>query len=192
MPYVIFVAGIPASGKTMYARHISAKLRVPFIGKDAIKEKLHDVIGYDTAVRGNSQLYGAASYSVFYHVAECLMKADVSFVLESNFTPGSADILLPLVREYNYRGLTVLLDADIRVLHKRFCQRDITDERHAGLKSTSNVFDDFEVFMNATLPLREFCVGEKIVVDTTDFSRVCYDEVDMGVLRCLALETNPW
>lgn len=179
MPYIILVAGIPASGKTTYARHISEKLNIPFIGRDAVKEKLYDVLKYDTSKRENSQLYGMASYSVFCHIAECLMRADVSFVFETNFWPASVDILLPMVRQYNYRALTILFDADIKVLHKRFCERDITNERHPGLvaKGTSNLHN-FDSFSKELLPHRDFCVGEKIIVDTTDFSKVDYDEIN--------------
>jgi len=190
MPYIILIAGIPASGKTTYARHISKKLNIPFIGKDAIKEKLHDVLKFDTSKRENSQLYGAASYSVFFHIAECLMKADTSFVLESNFSPASADVLLPLMQQYNYKALTVLFDADIKVLHKRFCERDITDERHPGLVTKNTDLHDFDIFSKGTLPLRDFCIGEKITIDTTDFSTVDYNAVDdLVISKYLATAT---
>ena len=52
-PYIVIIAGIPASGKTTYARHISSKLHIPFIGKDAIKEKLYDVLRFRDFVVGN-------------------------------------------------------------------------------------------------------------------------------------------
>ena len=65
-PYLIIVAGIPASGKTTDAKHIAEKLHIPLIGKDLIKEKLYDAIRYDTSKRENLRLYGAASYSVFF------------------------------------------------------------------------------------------------------------------------------
>ena len=86
-PYVIIIAGIPASGKTTYARHIAEQRHIPFIGKDAIKEKLYDVLRFDTSKRENSQLYGMASYVVFFHIAECLMKADISFAMRLCGTP---------------------------------------------------------------------------------------------------------
>ena len=179
MPYIILISGVPASGKTTYARHIAEKLHIPFIGKDNIKEKLHDVLQYDTSTQGNIQLYGMASYSVFYHIAECLMKADVSFILESNFMLYSAEVLLPLVQKYNYSALTVLLDADTEVLNKRFCERDVTNERHPGLKLP--VHNDFNDLSCATY--RDFCVGEKITVDTTDFDKVDYNEIDAIVIN---------
>jgi len=173
MPYIILIAGFSGAGKTTYARHLATKLHIPFIGKDNIKEKLHDVLKYDTS---NSQLYGMASYSVFFHIAECLMKADFSFVLESNFTLPSAGVLLPLVRKYNYRALTVLFDADIEVLNKRISERDATDERHPGLRLSSNRTIEFNDSNCATY--RDFCVGEKITIDTTDFTKVDYNKMN--------------
>ena len=170
-PYIILIAGISGSGKTTYARYLAKKLHVPFIGKDNIKEKLHDVIQYDTEQQGNSQLYGAASYSVFFHIAECLMKADISFVLESNFNLASADILLPIVEKCNYRALTILFDADMEVLYKRIIEREATDERHPGLKIPSNSNINYfnpDIYKN-------FCVGEKIMIDTTDFTKVDFE-----------------
>jgi len=188
--YLIIIAGIPASGKTTYGKHIAEKLRIPFICKDSIKEKLYDAIHYDTSKRENLQLYGTASYSVFFHIAECLMKADISFVLESNFTPFSSEVLLPLVQQYSYRPLTILFDADMKVLHKRFCERDVTDERHPGLASKSDAFSDFDTFKNGALPFREFCVGDKLTVDTTDFSKINYVNVDTLVKKFI--EGSKW
>ena len=190
-PYIIAIAGIPASGKTVYGRHLAEKMNIPFISKDAIKEKLHDVLKFDNTARENSQLYGAASYSVFYHITECLMKTKISFILESNFHPMSVEKLSKLTEEYGYNAVTVLFDADIQVLHKRFVERDLTEERHPGLVSiiaVENSLNDFEVFKTGTAPLREFCIGKKIVVDTTDFSKVSYEEVDKKVLEAITNE----
>ena len=53
-PYIIIIAGIPASGKTTYAQYIAERLHIPFIGKDAIKEKLYDILNYDTTKREKS------------------------------------------------------------------------------------------------------------------------------------------
>jgi len=182
-PYIIIIAGIPASGKTMYARHIANELYIPSVEKDNIKEKLYEIIEFDQSKREISKLYGMASYSMLFHFAECLMKAGVSFVLESNFTPVSADFLLPLVQKYGYRALTVLFDADMQVLHKRVRERDITDERHPGIRFSDNLFNDFNSFNNAFLFCRDFCVGEKITINTTDFSKVDYKCIDSDVRK---------
>lgn len=187
-PYIILIAGISASGKTTYARHIAEKLHTPFICKDAIKEKLYDVLQFETENHENSRLYGAASYSVFFHIAEQLMKADASFVMESNFTLYSAEIFSPLVQTYGYRTLTVLFDADAEILNKRFREREETDERHPGLKLPNDIQIDFTNFNCAAY--RDFCVGKKITVNTTDFGTVDYNKIDALVLDFIA--DNPF
>ncbi|MCL1857765.1 MAG: ATP-binding protein [Oscillospiraceae bacterium] len=167
MPYIILIAGIPAAGKTTYARHIGEKLRVPVIVKDDIRVKLHESLRYDASIPENGTRYGMASISVFFHIAECLMTAGACFVLESNFTTRAIQDLSPLVQKYNYRPLTVLLDADPEVAHKRFCERQGIDI------NTEFVFND-----NAAAAYQDFCVGDKITIDTTDFAKVDYRKID--------------
>ena len=178
-PYIILVGGIPASGKTTYARHIAGKLGIPFISKDAIKENLYEALLWDTSVRENSKLYGYASYKVLFHILDSLMQAGVSFVAESNFITAAMDALLPMVEQYGYRALTVLMDADLDVLCKRFNDRDKTDQRHPGLvmATTLTGFTDEEASL-----FRDFCVGDKIVVDTTDLASLDYTKADTDII----------
>ena len=172
MAYIILVAGMPATGKTTYARHIVEKLHIPVIVKDDITKKIHDVLQYDNSKQGNGTLYGMATYAVFFHVAECLMKAGTSFILESNFTTRGIADLSPLVQKYNYRALTVLLDTDAEIAYKRFCERE-------GLPlPTSNTKDDIDNGNVVASGYRDFCVGEKITIDTTDFTKVDYNRID--------------
>ncbi len=171
---VILVAGIPAAGKTRFARHLSRELGLVLLCKDDIKEKLWDRFRYDTAVRENSRLYGAAAYDLLFFFAQELMRAGTSFILESNFAAAAQDVLLPFIQTYAYDALTVLFDADMKVLHRRFIERDELPQRHPGLVS-QGFFADYERFASATEPLRHFCIGKRIVVDTTDFSKVDYE-----------------
>ena len=43
---IIIVAGMPASGKTTFVNKLSKELGFPVLEKDAIKEELFDVIGF--------------------------------------------------------------------------------------------------------------------------------------------------
>jgi 2-phosphoglycerate kinase len=45
-PALILVSGAPATGKTTIAKSLSTQLRIPVIGKDAIKESLFETIGH--------------------------------------------------------------------------------------------------------------------------------------------------
>ncbi|MCL2595781.1 MAG: AAA family ATPase [Promicromonosporaceae bacterium] len=180
-PYLVVVAGIPASGKTTYARHLADLLRVPLIEKDAIKEALHEVVAWDTAEHANSRLYSNASQAVLLHVADRLMATGMPLILENNFHPLAAPQVEALVQRHGYRALTVLFDADIAVLHQRFCSRDEAN-RPEALASRSGHYAELAVFEHSAGPLRDFRVGERILVDTTDFTKVDYSLIDTQVL----------
>ena len=182
-PYIILIAGMPASGKTTYGRHLAERLCVPFVGKDDIKSVLHDELQFDTSKWENFQIFGKVSYGVLTFFVECLMKGKVSFVAESNYHPIYAETLSPMLTKYGYRALTVLLDGDTRALHKRFWQRNSTAERHPGLGQANNFYDDFNYFKANTELSRDFSVGDKIIMDTTDFAKVNYGEVDKKVIK---------
>jgi len=179
-PYIILVAGIPASGKTTYARHISTKLSVPLISKDIIKEHLYDALMWDTSNRDNSKLYGFASYQVLLHIIDSLLKVGVSLIAECNFISSFSDNLQSIIDKYSCRALTVLFDTDLTVLKKRFNDRDKTNERHPGLVMPT-AFGGFTA--EEASRFRDFCIGDKIVVDTTDFTKVDFAKVDTAVVR---------
>jgi len=184
---LILIAGIPASGKTRYGLHISNRLNLIFFSKDAFKEKLHDVLKWDNAVRENSKFYGMAAYSVFFHAVECAMRTGAPLAIESNFVPECEETLNVFASRYCYEALTVLFDADSKILHRRFIERDLTGERHRGLISGGLKHDDFspENFEKSCAPMRDFIIGERIVVDTTDFAKVDYGEIDEKVIGFL-------
>ena len=177
---LILIAGIPASGKTSCGLRIAKKFNVPFFSKDHFKERLHDALKWDNTVRANSKLYGGAAYDMALHAAERTMAAGAPLMLESNFRPENAVDIAEMVSRHNYEALTVLFDADIKTLHRRFIGRDETEERHPGLISGGLKHADFtlENFEAGCAPLRKFRVGELVIVDTTDFDSVDYGALD--------------
>ena len=44
--YCIFVAGMPAAGKSTMAEMIAGRMKLPVLSKDAIKERLYDEVGF--------------------------------------------------------------------------------------------------------------------------------------------------
>jgi predicted kinase len=183
--YLIFVAGIPASGKTRFATDLAARLQLPLICKDQIKTVLWEKLHSPADAIEEKRKFGKVAYDVCFHWAEELMKAGNSFVFESNFTPAAAEILIPLMEKYGYRGVTVLLDAPMGALHQRFVAREDAADRHPGLLSGTNYlnFEDFEKMAES---MRQFQVGEnKIVVDTTEPAKVDYESVVNDVKRII-------
>ena len=45
LPALVLISGAPGTGKTTMGRHLATGLRIPYLGKDLIKESLFDSLG---------------------------------------------------------------------------------------------------------------------------------------------------
>lgn len=183
--YLILVAGIPASGKTRFATELSARLQLPLICKDQIKTVLWEKLHSPADAIEEKRRFGVVAYDVAYYFAEELMKAGNCFVFESNFTPASAEILIPLMEKYGYGGVTVLFDAPMEVLHQRFVAREDAADRHPGLLSGEH-YKNFEDFEHMAESMRHFQAGEnQIVVNTAELTELDYEPVVNDIKRII-------
>jgi predicted kinase len=122
MPLVVVVAGPPAAGKTTIARELAARLRLPPIAKDTIKEALFDGLGAGDLAW--SQRLGEATYLAVLALAEESAAVGASFVLEANFVRGREARLAALPARF----VQVHCSAPLEVLIERYASR----ERHPG------------------------------------------------------------
>lgn len=181
---MIIITGMPGTGKTKLANYVSDTLQIPLICKDKLKEIVWDKLNYDTA---ESKKYSDLAYDLSFHFCEEIMKSGQKIIIESNFGNTCPSILKALIDKYKYKVITVLLDGDVAVIHKRFIEREATEERHAGLISNGR-YNSLEVFKNATKACRSFDYGDyKITVDTTSFSNVDYDAITAKIIKGLSL-----
>jgi len=124
LPLVVVVQGPPTAGKTTVAREIAARLRLPLIAKDTIKEALFDGPGIGDLEW--SQRLGSPTFEVMLAVAEESVAAGASLVLEANFPRGSeAETRLAALPA---RIVQVHCSAPLDVLVDRYDAR----ERHPG------------------------------------------------------------
>jgi len=83
---VVLVSGAPGSGKTSLAAPLAAELGFALLGKDRIKETLHDALGAPEPDLAWSRRLGGAAMELLWALA-----ADApAVVLEANFRPRSA------------------------------------------------------------------------------------------------------
>jgi predicted kinase len=121
-PLVVVVTGPLAAGKTTIARGLAARLHVPLIGKDTIKEALFDGLG--TGDLAWSQRLGEATYLAMLAIAEESTAAGTDLVLEANFIRGGESRLASLPARF----VQVHCSAPLEVLIDRHGSR----ERHPG------------------------------------------------------------
>ncbi len=175
--YIIIVTGELAAGKTSYGKKISEVLKIPFFSKDEIKEILYNSSNNTNLDYEAKRRMGAISYEVFYYIIEKQMKVGLPLIVESNFVKESVSIIKDLLNKYDYKSITIRFEGDLQILHRRFLNREYSDERPMGLVS-NGMFDDFENFEKTAIKSKEFKINDnEILVDTTDFLKVDFDEI---------------
>lgn len=183
MKACVIVTGIPAAGKSTMAARLAQSLNLPLISKDAIKERLFDEIGFQS--REQKKQLGVSAMNLMYDMADQLMRCGMPFILENNFENASREGLTALLERHGYWAVTVVMTGDYRVMYDRFAARNQRPERHRG-----HVVNDcyperepghyvepptFEAFVSGIQQrgMDSFAVpGKRIVVDTTDWSKV--------------------
>lgn len=191
--YCILVTGIPAAGKSTMAEYLAEQLCLPVISKDSIKELLYDTVGFNS--REEKVRLGVASMNIMYYMAEKLMQREQAFILENNFEHVSKEGLLAILDRYSYKAITVTLTGTYKAIYERFLERNSSPNRHRGhvvndcypekkqkqnMQSKQMTQLSYEDYVGgiASRGMDSFVAnGPQIIVDTTDFSKIDYDEV---------------
>ncbi len=170
------------------AKEIGAKLNIPVISKDSIKEILFDTVGFKS--RSEKVALGIGAMEIMYYCAEQLMKTGTPIVLENNFENSSKEGIERIINKYQYTPITIVMTGDYKVIYDRLLERNKSPERHRGhvvntqypevnpTNETGNIIYEHFVEGIKSRGMDGFSIGEnKIIVDTTDFS-----QVNMGVI----------
>lgn len=130
-PWLILITGAPATGKTTMAVPLATRLGVPYISKDAIKERLFDTLGWQD--REWSKRLGDASFALLYDFVLAHLKVGSPLVVEANFKPRiDTPRFLALRDLHPFSMLQLVLYATPAVLQARFAARHAAGERHPG------------------------------------------------------------
>lgn len=193
----VLVSGAPASGKTRLGEYLSEHLDLPMASKDRAKEILFDTLGFRS--REEKAALGTAAMELCYYFAEQQMKRGRPFLLENNFEAASKPGLEALLKQYDCRPITVFLTGDPRVIYQRFLEREQSPDRHRGHvvntcypepegEKTPHTPISFEQFVSGIerRGMADFDVGgDRLIVDTTDFSRVDLENIARQVRELL-------
>ena len=127
---IIIVAGMPASGKTTFVNKLSKALGYPVLEKDAIKEELFDVIGFQNYAQ--KRLMDVAATAVLLRCADSLLSGGQSMILVYNFRADAAPTVEAMLEKHNCGCIFLFFGGDGDVFYERYVQRDLVPTRHLG------------------------------------------------------------
>ena len=182
---LVIVSGLPASGKTTLARWLAADLRLPLFGRDDIKERLFDRLGWSD--RDWSRLLGGASWELLFWAIERQAIAGRSCIAESNFYPEHDRPRIAALRQwFCLTTIEVHCHAAGSVLVERYLARVADGTRHPGHVDHVTIDEHREHLLAATPQPLELG-GPTLLIDTTDPSAIDYDSL-VAELRMLLTE----
>ena len=167
---LIILTGYCATGKTTFSLKISKEFNIPCFNKDSIKA----VLGRNLEInsRDDSSRLSITAFNMILHILEIFMNLNKTLIIESNFKKQEGEIIDQLLKKHNYQSLTFLLVGDLKIIHKRFIERDYSPERDKANRS-NGLFDEYGKFEKAIKPLGDFTIGDKIIkIDTSNFSKI--------------------
>jgi predicted kinase len=144
---------------------LASSLGIPYFGKDGFKDLLFDTIGWSD--RDWSRKVGIASYELLFAVAESLLSAGTSLVVEANFYPEQHAARFSALRDrLAARIVEVYCTASTAVLRRRFVERWESGDRHPGHVQNESLEEDLaRLGGDEWGPLG---IEERFDVDTTD------------------------
>ena len=167
MKKLLLIMGDLATGKSTFANILSQRYQTVLFVKDTIKEILGDTIGFSNREE-NLKLSQATGTLMCFQFSQ-FAKHQKDLILESNFRIGELEKLHQIARQNDYQVLTLVLQADAAVLHKRYLNRMHNENRHpvhlcAQFNSLEGFREYIESLRASQLP------GQLLHIDANDFS----------------------
>jgi predicted kinase len=176
---LIIISGAPASGKTALGQKLAAKLGYEFYSKDVIKEALFDARPKTTH---KYLWYEEQANARFLKAITDSISRNASIIIDSDF-----------VRTSDRRQLLACLSKNVSVaeIHchakgltrlRRYIKRNEAGARHKGHHDRrwypSMFMNMLLSYAGVAWPYQSLDIsGKKLLVDTTDFSKINYQDI---------------
>lgn len=172
---IIIVTGRPAAGKSTLAKWLSKELALPLVSKDKIREELFARLGWKD--RKWAQELGKASADMMFYFACAELEVGHSIIMDNSFHP---PVSTPRFRafkdQYKAKSIQIICDSDRETLFQRFRSRADLGTRHPG-HGDQDILDELYTNLGKTVSMLLDIGGSVIEVDTTDFSKVDYQQI---------------
>lgn len=168
---LIIINGIPGTGKTTLAKQLSAKLGIPHICGDDIKELLFDKLG-EVDIEWSREL-GDITTDMLFDLVSGLLARGRSIIVEGAFVRDATLLRLTTLLTPSVAYVEIYCKTDAAVRRERFSKRARSGERHPGHFDThyEDMIDDEMLVRHAPI-----AAGPVIEVDTTQ--HLAEDKVD--------------
>lgn len=174
-PTIIIITGRPAAGKSTLAKWLSQELKLPVVSKDSIREELFERLGWKD--RDWAQMLGKASVDMMFYFARAELEVGRSIIMDNTFNPSvSVPQFQALKDQYNANSLQIICNAESETLFERFRSRSDSGNRHPGHGDESVLSELWEHLIKENSPHLDIG-GSVIEVNTTDFTKVDYQEI---------------
>jgi predicted kinase len=177
-PLLILVTGLPGAGKTSVGRTLSERLTIPFLSKDAFKERIFDTLGWKD--KAWSRRVSEASHRILDYIVEEELKASHSLIVESNFKPDiDSARFRAFQRRFGVVGVQVLCWAQGDVLFERYWARHQTNRHPGHIEPATPEEQRRDLAVGKAEPLQ--IGGPVIELDTTDFAKIDYSSLAQAI-----------
>lgn len=167
MKKLLLIMGDLAAGKTTLAYKLANRYKIVALNKDEIKETIAKTYSFNN--KQESRKMSIASVDMMINVFIQFAMVEKPLILEANFHKDEIVRIDAIANKYGYEVLTLLVQADINVLHKRFINRAINENRHpVHLSETLKEFKEFKNYIE--ISRKELPIGKFIKIDATDLS----------------------
>jgi adenylate kinase family enzyme len=187
----LLIAGAPGTGKTFLGNEIQKKIAgFHNISLDQIKEQVYDEKGF--ADLTEKRLLDQLALQRYFRQIASLMQTGQSILSDYPFSYKQGPELARLCRKYNYKPITIRLDADTDILYERQKKRDLDPSRHLGHlmnhyhrgdtledRNKADGMPSKEIF-EARLKERgynQFRLGKLFVQNVNDYSKMNYTDL---------------
>lgn len=161
---LIIVSGMAAAGKTTFAKWLSQEVHAPLVSLDDLWDDL-----------GTSDI----PFAQYWMLCEDMMKHSSPLIIEFGFWSEQKPKIKELVEKCRYKTVNVHFCTSIEVAHRRF-----NDRRKYDMGSAKPPID-LEQYAKIVEQSKDFQFGDCFIhVDTTDFSKVSYKDIENRIRQC--------
>lgn len=167
MKKLLLIMGDLAAGKTTFAYKLASRYGIVAFNKDGLKEVIANTYPYDSREKTRKISIVAVDTMIDAFRQFCLVGKPL--ILESNFHQDEIDRIDKIAKENNYEVLTLLVQADMEILHKRFVNRAENENRHpVHFSEMFKRFEDFKEYIENSR--KEKPLGKVLKIDANSFN----------------------